>query len=170
MEHARRVVGAGVLFKGRGESMGRGVVSAGFDRLAGTVGSVTTFRSGLGLAWFALGLVHERHLADTLFHFLAGLERYNVLGLHGDRFVGSRVACPPGFTAFDLEDPKVPKFDPSFAEQGLDDGVKCPLDDFLGLELSQLSTFSNLFDDFFLGHVSGPRRTVPEGPSDPNEV
>ena len=55
---------------------------------------------------------------------------------------------------FDLEHAEVPQLDAALGDQRFDDRVKSPLDDFLGLELGEVGSFRDLFDNFFLGHAS----------------
>ena len=96
-------------------------------------------------------------LADLLFHFLAGLERDDVLGRDIHLLAGARVAGLARLAALDLEDAEVAQLDTPVAEQRLDDGVEGFLDDFLGFQLRQAKLFGNLFDDLFFGHLLGLR-------------
>jgi hypothetical protein len=102
--------------------------------------------------------------AHALFHFLAGLERYHVLRLNIDTSAGPRVPRLPRLPLLHFEHAEVPKFNPAFGHECLNDGVERPLHDFLRGELGQtaleqfflIRLVAKLADDFFLGHEAVP--------------
>src|SRR5262249_58788579 len=99
------------------------------------------------LKWKLRGI----HLSNQLFHFLAGLERHDILGGDIDLVARARVPRLARGAFLDLEDAEVPQLDPALGYQRLDDRVEGPLDDVLRLELSQTDILGNLLDNLFLG-------------------
>ena len=122
--------------------------------LCGFSGSVARLVVGLGLGRLA-ACRRCPIVANPFLHLLARLERHDVLGLHGNRLSGPRVAGQPGLALLDLEDAEVPQFDPPVANQGLDQGLECPLHEHPGAKLGKIDLFRDRPDDVFLGHGSG---------------
>ena len=116
--------------------------------------------------WGAIGLNVARlfgrsafHLADSFFHFLAGLERDHKLLRDKDLVARPRVAGLACGTAFDLENAKISELDAVILDQRFDDGVEGLLDDLLRLELGEADLLGNGFDDLFFGHGGVPYET-----------
>ena len=91
-------------------------------------------------------------LADPFFHLFARLECDHELLWDEDFITRSRVASLASSPSFDLKNAKISEFDAVVFHQGLDDGIKGLLDDFLGLELSQPNLLGDGLNDLFLGH------------------
>ena len=101
------------------------------------------------------------HFADSFFHLFARLERDYKFLWHKDFITRPRVASLACGPSFDLKNAKISEFDAVVLHQGLDDGIKRLLDDFLGLKLSQPNLFGDGFNDLFLGHDEVPYETGP---------
>jgi hypothetical protein len=82
----------------------------------------------------------------------------NFLG-HDYLFSGTRIAGLASFPPPHLEDAEVAKFNPTFLNERIDDGVEQILNDLTGLDLCIAKLLRNPSDDGFLGHNSFPPAT-----------
>jgi len=76
-------------------------------------------------------------VSDLGFHVFPRLEGDDMLSRDVHLLASPRITSLSGRPRLHLENAKIPQFDPSLPNQGLDDRVKRFLDDFLRLLLSQ---------------------------------
>ncbi len=88
---------------------------------------------------------------DFRFHLFSWFERHDELLRNTDLATGAWISCLPCSSLFDLEHAKIPQFNPSFPNQGIDDCIKRFLDNDLGLLLRQTDFFRDRSDDVFFG-------------------
>lgn len=89
---------------------------------------------------------------DPRLHVFSRLKSDDVLFRHDHFITRARIARPACSPRFDLKDTKVPKLDPTLANECLDDRIKGPLDNLLGLLLREAYLVRNRTDDVFLSH------------------
>lgn len=104
--------------------------------------------AGRGLGWC--------EPPNPFFHDLTRLESHHEFRIDFHSLIRPRIPGSPRFPQFDLEHSEVPQFNTPLRHKSVDNGVKCHLNDFFGLELRQIRLLGNLLNDFFLRHRSRP--------------
>src|SRR5262249_6764953 len=90
--------------------------------------------------------------ADPFLHLPPWLEGDNQFGGHLHCFPGTRVACRPGLTFLDREDPEIAQLDAPVVQHRLGDSVQDFLHDLLSLDLREAHVRGNRLGQVFLGH------------------
>jgi len=124
-------------------------------RTGNPYGSDGNFRLRTNFTRLAVSINGFRY-TDTLFHFLAGLEGYDVFRRDFDRFAGSWVPRYAGLPLADFKHSEFPKFDAAIGRQRIDDRIEGPLHDFLRFDLGELCQLRDPFYDFFFCHEYRP--------------
>lgn len=94
--------------------------------------------------------------ADSLLHFLAGLEGHDKFLRHEYFFARAWISCFSGSPLFDLENAEIPQLNSLVFDECVDNRVKGLLNDLFGLELRETNLLGDGLYDFFFRHDEVP--------------
>lgn len=99
-------------------------------------------------------------VTDARLQLLAGPERHDTAGPHGNLLSCPRIAGHASLATLDLENPEVSQFHPSLPDERLHECLERGLYHIVSSGLRQIEPFRDGPDDVFLGHGTDPFRGV----------